>query len=239
MSPRTTNERGGRDPVLVELYGLPGSGKSTVYEALLVADPRMLRKPVLSTPRYAHVLALHLAWVLGTLVRRRALRSRTWDQIVMMAYLQALPRALRSASFRDRVVVFDQGPLYSLSRPALGDERLTDWRRRMFGLWVKHLDLAVVLDAPDWVLGERIGLRPKPHRFQGLSREASQAALATSRRVFEEMLASLETSRAGLTVLRFDTDALSPDAVVDAVLEELGVRALRPPFDRAASAPSR
>jgi hypothetical protein len=211
-------------PFLVELAGSAGAGKSTIFTALLRRDARVERVPVLGHTRWAPLLVWHVLAVLVTLVRRRAL-GRQWsrDRILTMAYLQALPRVLASRADRaGRVVVFDQGPLFFLTRPVLRDERLRPWWDRTFRRWTGLLDLVVLLDAPDPVLVERINMRPKHHRMKGNDDEAALAFVAEGRAAFEQALA---TCRPAPATLRFDTSRVAPDEVVEAIVAALPARA--------------
>lgn len=202
-------------PFLVELAGSAGAGKSTVMTTLLGRDARVERVPVLGHTRWAPLLVWHVLAVLVTLARHRAL-GRQWsrDRILTMAYLQALPRVLAGRG----VVVFDQGPLFFLTRPVLRDERLRPWWERTFRRWNGLLDLVVLLDAPDPVLVERINLRSKEHRIKGRDDEAALAFVAEGRAAFDQALAACRPAPA---TLRLDTSRLAPDEVVDAIVAAL------------------
>ena len=136
----------------------------------------------------------------------------------MMAYLQALPRALRG---REGIVVFDQGPIYFLTRPILLDERLGSWWQRTFDTWSSLLDAVVWLEAPDAVLLDRINARGKLHRLKGSEDQAAFEVLAQGRRAHEGAIARLDGQAPTPAILRFDTSERSADEIVDEVLEQL------------------
>ena len=211
-------------PVVIELVGLPGSGKTTVLRELLGADPRVADKPVLRDAGYRLALAAGIGSALATLVRHRALRGRTRDHVVMMAYVQALPGVLSRPAFRDRIVVFDQGPIYFLARPALREERLAPWRARMLERWRSRLDLVAFLEAPDAVLRERIDTRSGSHRIKGSADEPAVRFLTEARGVYEDALGRLEAGAAGPALLRLDTSRVSVDETVARVLAAADAR---------------
>jgi hypothetical protein len=208
-----------RRPLLVELLGPPGAGKSTVFAGLIGRAKYIQPRPVLGRSPYLAVLAWHLVAVVITLVRHRALDRRwNWERLLMMAYLQALPRALRG---REGIVVFDQGPIYFLTRPILLDERIGSWWQRTFDTWSSLLDAVVWLEAPDAVLLDRINARSKLHRLKGSEDQAAFEVLEQGRRAHEGAIARLDRRAPAPAILRFDTSERSADEIVDEVLEQL------------------
>jgi thymidylate kinase len=196
---------------LVELMGPPGAGKSTLYAALLREG--VAKMPLLRYGRHRPVLARHLAGASATLLRRRALdRQWSFELLVMMAYVRALPVVL-SGPRRPAgdVLVFDQGPLYTLAREPLRDARLRDWWESSLALWRSLLDVVVWLDAPDDVLVERIHGRAIEHRYKGAERDAALAGLAADREVYTGLLDRPQ-------ILRVDTSRQATDEIAAAVL---------------------
>jgi hypothetical protein len=186
---------------------------------LIARDERIRPRPVLGHGPYAVVLAWNLVTVFVMLARRRALRL-PWnrERLLMMAYLQALPRALRG---RQGIVVFDQGPIYLLTRPILLDERLASWWQRTFDAWSSLLDAVVWLEAPDAVLLERINARSKVHRLKGRQDQAALEVLAEGRRAHQDAIRRLDGRASTPAILRFDTSRRSAEQIVDDVLEQL------------------
>jgi hypothetical protein len=139
-----------------------------------------------------------------------------------MAYLEALPRALAGDGSRaSRTVVFDQGPIFFLTRPSLQDPRIRPWAERTFEAWADLLDVVVWLDAPDHVLRERIDARSKDHRIKGGHDEAVFSFLAESRAVYASTVARARSATRPPVVLSFDTSRRSADAIVEDVLAAL------------------
>jgi hypothetical protein len=213
-------------PFLIELVGLPGTGKSSVFETLCSRNGRIAGRPILSRGAHAPVLAGELARILGMLVRRKAL-GRQWslERLVMAAYLRALPRVLEGPRAPDRdAVVFDQGPIFSLTRPVLLDERLRDWWDTTFAAWRSLLDAVVWLEAPDGVLLERINSRAKPHRIKGGADGAALKTLAQNRAAYDFALSRLEAPGRSPAILRFDTSRQPAEEIVEAILAVIPAR---------------
>lgn len=208
-----------RRPLLVELMGLAGSGKSTAFEELVRRRPEIESRPTLTRPRRAPVTAWNVASVLAHLVRARAITRHTRPQDVrLMTYLQALPRVLDREGGDERTIVFDQGPLYLLARAGLQGERLRPWWTRTFDEWAHRLDAVVFLDAPDPVLLERIDGREKWHALKGRAGEPAREALTRTRAVYEHELARLESREHPPTIVRLDTSRATPGDVVDGIV---------------------
>jgi thymidylate kinase len=208
-----------RGPLLVELMGLAGSGKSTVFEDLLRRRPELEPRPVITRRDRVPETVRTVASVLAYLVRARAITRRTRPQDVrLMTYLQALPRVLDREGCPERTIVFDQGPIYLLARPRLQGERLRPWWDRTFDDWAERLDAVVCLDAPDEVLLERIDGREKRHALKGREHEPAREALTRTRAVYEDALARLESRPLPPTILRFDTSRETAGDVVDGIL---------------------
>lgn len=216
-----------RGPVLVELMGVAGSGKSTVFEGLLRRGPAIEPRPVLRRREHAEVTVRHAFSVVATLARHQALRRVASPQdLRLMTYVQALPDVLDRAGPDERTIVFDQGPIYLLARPRLRDERLEPWRKRTFDAWASRLHAVVWLDAPDAVLLERINDRPKWHALKGRESVSARNVLTKTRATYEELLAKLGSRSDGPSILRFDTSREAADDVVARILTALeGIRA--------------
>jgi shikimate kinase len=207
-------------PPLVELVGPAGAGKSTVLEALLTRNETIVGPPRLRKTEY--LLARNLAAVIGTLLRHRIFRPRvSIEQVRMMVYLQVLPRILDRAGSAE-AIVFDQGPVFFLTRPSLMDERLATWRERVLDAWAPLLDVVVWLDAPDRLLIERINSRAKWHRLKGRQDQTALGVLLESRAVYHSALSGLEARGRGPTILRFDTSRVSAQDIAEDVLTVLG-----------------
>lgn len=223
-----------RRRLAAEVVGPPGSGKTSLLEALTASGGV---GPVAEYRRIEHVpgyvwSALSLARVL--LPTSVVARPSPWE-LNKMIRLEASARVLRrsAAASGERVVVFAQGPVYTLTRlcdlaeRSSGSPAFCRWWTAKLTQWASGLDLAIVLDAPDEVLMQRILDRPKGHRAKGASKASARSILWTERARYDAVLADL--SRRGLPILGIDTDRSSVGEATSTVLDSLGVRDARGP----------
>jgi hypothetical protein len=208
---------------LVELMGPAGVGKSTVFQTLLARDPTILKRPTLRNRKYAAIVAVNFARAYATLIRLGVIRPQEGiEQLRVMMYLQALPRVLPGlGSADDAAIVFDQGPLFLLTRHNFMDEPLVTWWNRMIDRWAPLLDMVVCLDAPDTVLRERINTREKWHALKGAEGRSALDVLRTSRQVYERTLEAVAARPGGPAILRFDTSSSSADEIGVAILSAI------------------
>ena len=204
---------------VVEIIGVAGSGKSTVFEALESQSKRVHGRPHLRAIAGPLQIAVALAAALLTLLARRALvPGAVGEQLRMIAHLRLLPRFFERESALGGIYVFDQGPIFYLTRRILMHPRLGDWRTQALAAWASALDLVVWLDASDAVLAERINAREAAHRLKGTAVDDAVQELSRARSVLRELVEELEAACDRPEILRYDTTRGSTDAVVEAVL---------------------
>jgi hypothetical protein len=220
---RRPERRTTRPARIAELVGPPGSGKSSVFHALLERDPRIERRPGLPSLGAPVAVAGSVTTSLATLARNRAFDGRPYpEQVRMMAYLHAVPRIFADRRPKaDRILVFDQGPLYLLSRPSLNGTSLRAWRERTIDDWACILSMVVVLDAPDETLAARINERAKWHRLKGTAETEAVGDIVAARRRYDALADAFAARPHAPELIRFDTSECTPDRIADEVLAAL------------------
>lgn len=212
----------------MEVLGPPGAGKTTVLEAVSRLSPMVRPVRGYSALRYVPAYlqaALCVAPLLraGTRDTPDVRKSANW-----MIRLQASTKVLQAERARGGpVVLFDQGPAYTLVRlhprsdaPA---DRYRDWWTRSVDRWATLLDVLVVLDASDEVLLARIRSRGKEHSVKHVAPAQAVQALTAYRTQCQSVAGRLAAGGHGPRILCLDTAVAEPAALAQTVLAALAV----------------
>lgn len=213
-----------RRHVTVEVAGLPGSGKTTLAREIIGRREEIASKSLPGSWRKAIAYVRSGAAIWPTLVRV-LVAERSVRDCGRMIRLDALRPDRRRGPEVARTTVFDQGPVFLLSRldPAGRDgDAIGDWRERMVKRWAGALDLVIVLEADDDILFDRVNGRSKQHALKDVPAERGRLALRLHRERLEQVLAELQ-ERGSFDVIRLNTGETPLETTVTLV-EEAVVR---------------
>lgn len=188
---------------VIELLGAPAAGKSSLAAALSSVPGTVVLKD--HTPRDLPALTAACVRDWSVLLADPPpgiprLRWTAWAGRVGAAPAVA-GRHRRHAD----VVVFDQGPAYTLGRlmPVRRDPHGNHWWYRRACGTARLLALLVVLDADPEVLACRLRARDKEHPAAGMSEQDARGYLDAERQTCRVVAETL--GRAGTRVLFLDT----------------------------------
>jgi len=221
-----------KPPLIVELVGPAGAGKTTLAQALTKRDERVVIGADIELRKMEHIpifLGYAPFFLLPVFLRRgRASRWFTWDEIKAMVYLKGWPQVLKQQAMHDgAAILLDHGPIFKLATlMAFGPERLESqgfekWWRSMFEQWAATLDLVIWLNAPDSILLQRINKRNQRHAVKGKPESEAFKFLARYRTSYDQVFAQLE-EYGRPTLRQFDTTQESVEEIVDEVLRAVG-----------------
>ena len=231
--PKQRSPAAGR-PLIVELVGLAGAGKTTVLHAIQQRDetvrPWRRFERLRSLPMsIRHIVALaptafELLWTNPRSCwpcTKHLLRLRTFH--TMLA---------REATTTHRAIILDEGPVYSLCRlrlfqkASLGNTQLPKGWRSTLAQGPGNLDVVFWLDAPDPLLAQRIRSRVKTHDVKHVTDREVFGFLERWRCTYREILSQLPAESL-VRVVEIDTSEESADHVAGSVLAVLSE--IRPP----------
>src|SRR5574341_2597090 len=119
MEMQSNNPIQQKRPLVVELVGLAGAGKTTLSRALSQRNEKFLVAADLELRKREHIPVFvgHVHFLLTVFLRRcRSGRWFTWDEIKAMVYLKGWPRVLRQqAGTNGTVILLDHGPVFKLA----------------------------------------------------------------------------------------------------------------------------
>ena len=208
--------------MVIEIVGLPGSGKTSVINALShVAEVDVIGP--LRRARHLPWLALGAIEAAPAVVRVTRDAGFSWQQVRWMARLPALAhiaRRARNHQAQGRIVVIDQGPVYTLARLYRSSTHaIESWRNRQLVGWSSRLDGIVMLDAPDDALLTRIESRAKTHALKHALTDAAETALDAQRSDLGAVVQQLADRN--VAVMCVSSVAASAGAVARSVLADL------------------
>jgi hypothetical protein len=209
----------------VELAGPAGAGKSATRRAL-IARSRAETGEIWGLP--VPLLLLNGLELIPSFVPMwLAARAPLWDETRHMVRLQTLERVLRDSGRPRSTMIFDEGPIFALAwlrgfgHSIMRSDELDDWWSTTLQQWALIVPVIIVLDAPDEVLIRRIRTRPEDHEVKNLSAREIAAWMARFRQALDWVLTSLAIEN-GVTVIRLDTSASTPEQLADRAMATLG-----------------
>jgi cytidylate kinase len=210
-------------PLVVEVIGPAGSGKTTLAKALC-RRPEITAGIELSRASHVPHLIHHTLLLLPVFLLARGEGGwLTRKEMRSMTYLRAWPRQLTRTPIDRAVTVLDHGPVFRLARLRAFGPRITRsapfdrWWERSLGIWSGLLDAVIALDAPDAVLVDRIRSRAQQHRMKAESRSEAESFLKRYRATYQDIIEKLDGPR----LIRVDSSQQSPDEIATSACEQL------------------
>jgi hypothetical protein len=214
-------------PLLVELAGLAGAGKSALSFALHRRDPAVRAGFEIWQLPHPWLVANGL-FCLPTLLRCwRACRWSCREEANHIVRLHTLSWWLSLESSKGyKTLPLEEGAVYVLAwLHAFGHDGarsrcMEQWWRAALQQWATRLDVIIWLDAPDAVLAQRIRTRNGTHPYASWPDPPLYEFFARWRAGYQYVVSQLAEA-GGPKVMTFATDQEPPDRIADRILCEL------------------
>ena len=214
-----------KSPLVVEVIGPAGAGKTTLVQALSQCNMKFQPDFRLSKMKKIPIFINNTFFLLPTFLRQY--RSSRWFNLRetrSMVYLVAGLHVLgQQASNSDIVTLLDHGPIYRLAfLRELGPEitksqRYMRWWTNLLNQWIDTIDAIIWLDAPNDILWERIRGRDRQHSIKEKHEHEAFEFLSRYRTSFEQTIAEGVADHYPM-LLHFDTNQNSLEKIVDEIL---------------------
>jgi shikimate kinase len=213
-------------PMVIELVGLAGAGKSTLARELAGGTPPLQIDLPLSRMRSAAAQAAASArFVVPYLHDAMGTAWFSRDQVRGLGYLRAWRSAAAGRSGKQHLAL-DHGPLFRLAQldafgpPVTSTAAFRRWWDAMLDDWVDQLDVVVWLEAPHPILVRRIRARDQRHVLRTADDDAAQQFLGRYRASYDRILQRVRDRSPG-AVLELRTDVEPPSILAARVRRRL------------------
>lgn len=217
-------------PVILELVGPAGAGKTTIRNTLLSNYPEVRFQPHpyfrdRNVALFFIINTLKMLPLLARIALTRAGRHLTLQEIALMVVMHGWsPLLKRTASAHHGFTILDQGPVYLMAHlDALGPPRLhtpaaNAWIQHGYQVWANTINAIVYLDTDDSILIERINTRGKGHGVRGKPKDEAREFLIRSRESLNHAICGLHERNSHLRIYRFNTSEKTADEISQEVV---------------------
>ena len=219
--------------LVVELVGIAGAGKSTLYRALQKKATWFLFEHIPSIWDFSNIpfYVKNIISLIPVLIKLLGKGNRFLNvrELVCMAILNdwSIDLMRNKADNGGKTIVIDQGPIsmiayLQLKGPlSLKNSNIQWWWDKVFEQWIQTIDLVVWLDISYETSIYRINNRPQKHSLKGKTYQESCDVLTKYRTKYEEVLSKFWLYNRNSHVIRIDSGENTVDEIVGTVISEI------------------
>ena len=202
---------------VVELIGVAGVGKSTLYKTLktmnlpwLICDRVMPVWSISSIPFFMkNIFLLTPVLVQSEIKGERLLKRR---EIAFLAMLNGWHSQLRKkADQQAKTILLDQGPISMMAYlsvwgpQSLKYAHIQNWWESVYKKWAHTLDYLVYLDTKDEIIMERIRARSQNHHLKKETDEVMYDWIMRYRWLYTQILSRFESNGHKVKVVNIES----------------------------------
>jgi thymidylate kinase len=236
VKPKTGLNRG----CVIELIGVAGVGKSTLYRSLksrnypwLICDQVLPVWNISSMPFFFKNITSMMPLLMQTEIMGERLLKRR--EIAFLALLNGWHSILRKkADQQGRAIIVDQGPISMMAYllvfgpESLKYDYVQSWWDSIYHKWGQALDLLVYLDTKDEVIIDRIRTRSQDHFLKKETTDVICDWIYKYRGLYTQILNRFESNGHKVKVLRIDSGSNSVDKLIQDLLPRIDIHSIPP-----------
>jgi thymidylate kinase len=213
--------------LVIELIGVAGVGKSTLYKALgsknlpwLICDMVLPVWNISSAPFFfKNISSLAPLLILEEITGERLLKRR---EIAFMALLNGWHKILRKkADQQGKVILIDQGAISMMTYlsvwgpKSLHNDHNQSWWESIYVKWAQTLDILVYLDTKDEIIIDRIRTRSQDHHLKDETVAVMCDWIMKYRILYTQILNRFESNGFRAKVVRIDSGENSVEDIAN------------------------
>lgn len=195
-------------PKIVEICGIAGAGKTTLFNYLK-------NKPIDSQfgcqiSLFDNFFAIVCEMIkLFPVYARLGIKGLFYERIKSLVYLRLLHSELSKNHFQKKIIIFDQGPLFlqafllTFGSSFCPKGFLQKWVYNNVSIWNNTLNGIIWLDADQTTLKERVADRDRDHPLKSQAEAEQDKFISGYQDVYDWLISLYE--EAGVPVLRIST----------------------------------
>jgi thymidylate kinase len=214
-------------PGIIEIVGLAGTGKSTLFRSLRLRNEEIKVFPLPKSWFIRSLTKRSNLWLPLWLQRHQLHKEFTREELISIGCIEAWLHYIQLQNSRSGdIAVLDPGSVYWLTKlqgyrsRLIGMSAYLRWWEDKFEQWSSALDVIIWLDAPEELCLQRVLGRQEWHHAKHMEANEVLERFRGLRKSYEQIILRM-VSRHPKKVFCFRTDQISTEEIVDRIFSEV------------------